>query len=150
MDICDEWAWILRNRGIIATQALPSVIGAYNCLTDRKDPLIDPLKRTIIFDIDRQCQAFSLIDGMYAKWEKENFWKILPYRIKYGVPEEMIDLVKIPGIGAKRARKLWDRGFKSLAEVADFDRKKELLMIFKPNMVSKVQEAARKLIEKEN
>ena len=147
--ICDEWRWMLRNRGIMVSDACPSVIGAFNCLTDQKEPLITPFKRTIKYDIDRQCQAFSLIDGLYAKWSKENFWKVLPLRVRYGIPEEMVELVKIPGIGGVRAKKLWDRGFKTVADVADFSRKKELLNVFKISMVKKIQDKAKELLEKE-
>ena len=147
--ICDDWKWMLRNRGIKVSDACPSVIGAFNCLTGHKDPLIDPFKRGILYDISRQNQAFGLIDDLYAKWNKEAFWKVLPMRIRYGIPEKMVELVKIPGIGGVRAKKLWDRGFKTIADVANFSRKKELLNVFKISMVSKIQDNAKKLLEKE-
>ena len=147
--ICDDWRWMLRNRSIMVTDACPSVIGAFNCLTGHKDPLIDPFKRGILYDISRQNQAFGLIDDLYAKWNKGEFWKVLPLRVRYGIPEEMVELVRIPGIGGVRAKKLWDRGFKTVADVADFSRKKELLNVFKISMVKKIQDNAKELLEKE-
>ena len=116
---CDNWAWTLRNRGINATNALPSVVGAYNCLQGIDDNKFDMFKRTIIYDISRQCQAFGLIDGMHAKWNKEKFWETLPLRIKYGVVAEMAELVKVPGIGGVRAKKLWEADLCSIADIAD-------------------------------
>jgi replicative superfamily II helicase len=112
---CYEWRWILRNRGIQASDALPSIVAINHALTgvdmDSEIGLLKAIRRGIIFDIDRVVSALSLIDEMYAKWGKRELWSSLPIRIKYGIPDEMVKLVKIPGIGGKRARKLWDKGF---------------------------------------
>ena len=144
--VCNDWKWLLKNRNIHVTQACPSVVGAYNCLNGINDQSFDSFKRTIIYDIDRQVQAFRLIDDIYTKWGKENFWKILPTRIKYGIPNEMVELVKVPGIGGVRARKLWDLGFKTIADVANLRNKKKLLNVVTPSMAKKVQSEARKLL----
>lgn len=148
--ICDDWKWLLRNRNIKVTQACPSVVGAFYALTGVDDALFNPFKRTIIYDIDRQCQAFSLIDDMYTKWGKGKFWKTLPSRIRYGIPEEMIELVKIPGIGGVRAKKLWEQGFKTISDIADFGKKKKLLNVFNPAMAKKIQAEAKKLLAEED
>ena len=144
---CDDWRYDLNAKGIHSTDALPSVIGAYNCLSNIDSNSFNTYKRGIIFDIDRQCQALSLIDK-YAEWRKEDLWKSLPLRIKYGIPEKMVDLVKLPGIGGVRARKLWDTGFKSLADVSNIGRKTELMRIFKPDMVKKIQKIAKNILIK--
>lgn len=142
---CDDWRYDLNAKGIHPTDALPSVIGAYNCLSNIDSNSFNTYKRGIIFDVDRQVQALSLID-QYAEWEREDLWKSLPLRIKYGIPEKMIDLVKLPGIGGVRARKLWNAGFKSLADVSDISRKVELMRIFKPDMVKKIQKVAKNFL----
>lgn len=147
---CENWAWMLRNRGIVATNALPSVIGAYNCLTGVDDDLFGAFKRTIIYDIARQCQALELIDGMHAKWGKEKFWKVLPLRIKYGIADEMADLVRIPGIGGVRAKKLWDAGFRAVEDIANPEKAKRLRTILKINNIKQIQSAAKKLLGKED
>ena len=144
-DECNDWKWTLRNRGVIPTNALPSVIGAFHCLANIDDNKFSPFKRATIYDIDRQCQALALIDGMHAKWNKEKLWKTLPLRIKYGISEELIGLVRIPGIGGVRAKKLWDAGFRTIADVANPERKNRMKTILKIN-VNQIQSAAKKLL----
>lgn len=149
-DTCDDWRWKLRNRNILVTQACPSVVGAFLALKGMEDDLFNSFKRTIIFDIDRQNQAFGLIDDMYTKWGKSEFWKTLPLRIKYGVTEEMVELVRIPGIGGVRAKKLWEHGFKTIKDIADFGKKKKLLKVFNPVMTKNIQSEAKKLLTEED
>jgi replicative superfamily II helicase len=146
-DQCEEWRWMLKNRGINATNALPSVIGAYNCLTGNDDNLFASFKRSIIYDIFRQNQAFELMDGMHAKWNKDKFWKILPARVKYGIPEELAELVKLPGIGGVRAKKLWETGFQSIADIADPARRGELKKALGVS-INAIQSAAKKMLSK--
>ena len=143
---CDNWRYNLNNQGIYPTNALPSVIGAYNALFAQDHKGFDAYKRNIIFDIDRRCQALKLIDN-YAIWEKLELWETLPLRIKYGVSEKMVDLVRLPGIGKIRAKKLWDAGFKTLKNIAPENKKIELLRIFKPDIVKKIQKAAKNLLK---
>ncbi|MBW3020420.1 hypothetical protein KY334_03925 [Candidatus Woesearchaeota archaeon] len=45
----------------------------------------------------------------------------LRLRLKYGVKEELLPLVKIKNIGKNRARKLFDNGFKSIKELRKAD-----------------------------
>lgn len=143
---CDDWRYNLNSQGIYPTNALPSVIGSYNALIDQDDKGFNVYKGAIIFDIDRQCQALKLIDK-YAGWDKENFWEILSLRVKYGIPEKMVCLVKLPGIGGVRAKKLWDAGFKSLTDIVSENRKNELLRIVKPDIVKKIQKTAKNLLK---
>lgn len=144
---CEDWKWMLKNRGINATAALPSVIGAYNCLTGNDDSLFSSFKRSIIYDISRQNQAFELMDGMHAKWGKEKFWKTLPARVKYGIPEELAELVRLPGIGGIRAKKLWEAGFQSIADIADPARRGELKKALGVS-INAIQSAAKKMLSK--
>ena len=43
----------------------------------------------------------------------------LSFRVKYGVSEELVDLVKIRYVGRKRARALWNSGYKSIEDIAN-------------------------------
>jgi replicative superfamily II helicase len=70
--------------------------------------------RQISFDIDRIGQALRLIDSRARKWERAAFFETLTLRVRYGVPEELVELVKLPGVGGARARKLAQAGIKSL------------------------------------
>lgn len=45
----------------------------------------------------------------------------LTTRVRYGVKEELVDLVSLRGVGRSRARKLYDAGFRSRADIAGTD-----------------------------
>ena len=145
----EEIRWALRNRGIQCSNAVGTVIGIYHSLMgmDMKedDGLIRTIRRGIIFDIDRITYALSLMDGMYAKWGKETIWQTLPQRIKYGIGEELLELVRLPGIGGMRAKKLYEKGFKSLKDIAEGD-KKLMATMFPVKTVLKLQQDAQNLL----
>jgi helicase len=44
-------------------------------------------------------------------------------RVKYGIREELLELVSLHGIGRKRARALYQHGFKTLEDIAKSDEK---------------------------
>lgn len=75
--------------------------------------------RAIRVDIDRICTALSLIDAFHAHWRKGIFWKNLALRVKYGIDEDLLELVSIPGIGGVIAKKLWDQGIKTVEGIID-------------------------------
>jgi helicase len=49
-------------------------------------------------------------------------------RISYGIKPELLDLVKLKGIGRVRARALWDRGYKTIEDLRNtsYDRLKQI------------------------
>ena len=49
-------------------------------------------------------------------------------RIRYGIKPELLDLVKLKGIGRVRARMLFDRGYKTLEDLRNtsYDRLKQI------------------------
>ena len=100
--------------------------------------------RAIKYDIQRITQALRLIDSMYGKWSKSDFWKVLPIRINYGIPETLIELVQLPGIGGVKARKMWDKGIRSLQDV--MGNTEVMKTIFVPIMVKKLQSDAKKIM----
>jgi len=57
--------------------------------------------------------------------------KLIRTRITYGITEELLDLVKLKGIGRVRARALHDRGFRTLEDLrlASYDRLKQVPLI---------------------
>jgi helicase len=145
----DDIKYILRNKGIQCSNAVGTVIAIYHSFkgVDLKDDngLIKTIRMGIIFDIDWITQALNLIDEMYAKWNKESLWQTLPQRIKYGIGEELLELVRLPGIGGKRAKKLYDQGFHTLQDIIDGDKKK-LSKIFPVNVLLKLQKDAEKIL----
>ena len=48
--------------------------------------------------------------------------KKLEIRMKHGVKEELLDLIRVKGIGRVRARKLYNFGIKRLADIKKFDK----------------------------
>ena len=102
--------------------------------------------RSIKWDIRRITQAIKLIDSMHADWKLEPIWKTLPLRVQYGVSAEISELCRIPGVGGMRAKKLWNKGFHSIEDVADQNRIKKLRLILQPRLAKKIQAAARDIL----
>ena len=141
----DEMKWKLRNRGLMASDAVHFSLAAYGLLQGNElEGVLKANARTIKYDIHRLVQALSLIDSRHGRWDRGEFWKILPIRIQYGIPEEMIPLVKIPGIGGVKARKLYEKGIKSLQDV--IEKTEVLKTMFVPTFVKKIQNDARKIM----
>jgi replicative superfamily II helicase len=144
----EDWRYRLRNRGVHCSDAILSVIAAYEQLTGQTNGVggvINVLKRSIAFDIDRVKQALSRIDSLHAKWNQDKLWEVLSPRIKYGVPLEMIDLVRVPGIGATRAKKLWDQNIQSPEDIVKANMS-TLKSILGANIASKAKIGAAKMM----
>ena len=75
-----------------------------------------PAARAIQQDIDRVVGALSWIAGI-KRVANLNMVQILALRLKYGVPMELAMLCQIPGVGAARAKKLYDVGITSISAV---------------------------------
>ncbi len=143
-DECEDLKWRLRNRGVQATNAIHWTLAAIEILKGTElDGMLKTSARTIRFDIRRIVQALSLMDNQYGRWDKKEMWKTLPIRIQYGIPEELIELVRIPGIGGIRARKMWDKGIHSLQDV--ISKTDVLKTLFKPTMILELQRETRKI-----
>jgi len=102
-----------------------------------------PLARAMKYDIRRIGQAIKMIDSMYAKWERGEVWDILADRVMYGIPAEMIELVRIPGVGSVRAKKLWSEGFHSPKEIVE--SKGKVYKIFSYKVAQKIIDGAEQL-----
>jgi len=143
----DDMRWQLKNRGVMASDAIVSAFAVYSCLVGEETKgMLGAMKRGVIFDIARVVQAISLIDGMYAKWNQDALWSVLPARVTYGIPAEMAGLVRLKGVGAVKARKLWDKGVKSLSDVADKGNRKKLLTLFQPTLAKRLAKDAAELM----
>jgi replicative superfamily II helicase len=101
--------------------------------------------RQISFDMNRIVQALKLIDNMAGKWGRQEWFEVLGLRVRYGVPEKMIELVKIKGIGGVRAKKLYKEGIKS---IADFVKKPKTAKKILKGSYDKVAAHAKELHEK--
>jgi len=65
--------------------------------------------------------SFSEIARLFQKRELYRYLKRLMDRVRYGVKDELLDIVRIPGIGRRRGRILYDAGYTSPVEIARAD-----------------------------
>jgi helicase len=74
--------------------------------------------------IDWLLYSIEEISIMKKNYYFKNQINKLRIRFKYGIKEELIPFIKIKGIGRVRARKLYDNGFKTLADlrISEFDK----------------------------
>ena len=101
------------------------------------------------YEAERVATALNLLDDMVAQWRRKELWASLAVRIQYGIPQEMVPLVTIPGIGGKRARALWEAGFRGPADVADKGMLPSLAKALGgPGIARKVRGEALKLTKK--
>ena len=85
----------------------------YNMLLNGEEELpyaALPIKRQLQSDLGRAMSALKMIDKFYGMFHFDNLWKVLEMQVRYGVGKHLIDLVSLPGIGAKRADKLYKAG----------------------------------------
>ena len=143
-DEASKWSWRLNSYGILITdKTVLSTLATYKCLKDEKEKgLLGALVRGKKYDIKRISQALSMIDGFHADWKQEDVWQTLPMRIQYGIPAEMIGLVKIAGVGGVRAKKLWEIGMRDAKDVADPLNKPKLNKILPVNTMRKIVKSA--------
>jgi replicative superfamily II helicase len=149
-DATQDFQWKLRNRGIKGTDACHVSYVLNERLKgiefDEDESRKRAIVRTVVYDISRIKEALVLIDDLYGRWGKKDLWNSLVNRVTYGVPEEMAELTRLPGIGGVRARKLWEQGIQSISDITE--RTVTLNEMFEPEFVRKIQQAAHKIIQK--
>lgn len=64
------------------------------------------IARGLIMDSERCLQAMKMISSNWLHIGAENFLDVLALRLRYGVSKELVELVKMKGIGKARALKL--------------------------------------------
>lgn len=101
-------------------------------------------------DAERVIQAMRQVDdqiGKHAKnagkcsgfgWGPE--WDVLGSRLKYGVGSEMVDLVKIEGIGRALAKKLFDNGIKTSEDLKSMVNRDKVTKLLGKNRSKKILE----------
>ncbi len=99
-----------------------------------------PYIRNMQNDIDRVVQALTWLDGCF-KWNQNEVWQTLGLRVKYGAPRHLAQLTRLPGVGAKRAAKLFTSGIKSISDV--LNNKAKVQRVVGANRIDAVMAAAR-------
>lgn len=145
----------IYNSGIksIRHNTMMNVISSYNALTNEEtgNGAISAMKRSLRFDINRIVSALSMINSKHANWENKgtDLFKTLAMRFRYGVGDEIVNLCRLDGIGAVRAQKIYDKGIKTLNDVAKTESKKKLMLVLNPAVIKKIQLQAKELIKGE-
>ena len=75
-----------------------------------------PKIRGFQYDMERIQAALTRINSIY-KWNHENVLTTLGIRIKYGIKADLVQLCALPNIGGARAKKLYNAGLKTIADV---------------------------------
>jgi helicase len=102
-------AWITESSEVSLSDNLKIESGDIHRMVETADWLIYCLR-----ELAKQLERVDLLDEL----------DILRKRIGYGIREELIELVKIKGIGRIRARKLFKHGIKNLDDLSEIPVKK--------------------------
>jgi helicase len=87
----------------------------YNMITGKYNvPAFAALQAGLRADSDRTLQVLKAIDSMSARWDKQEYFKVLQKRLTYGVTTNLLDLCQIPDVGKARAERLWAANIRSL------------------------------------
>lgn len=94
----------------------------YYLLKGRRDiSQIATLQGVLQADMDRTMQVLNAIDSMSSKWDKQDWFKMLALRLRYGVESDLVELCQIPNIGQARAKKLKANRIKTLDDFISYD-----------------------------
>ena len=102
-------AWLTESSEITLSDNLNVQSGDMHRMIETADWLVYSLR-----ELAKQAKRVDLLDEL----------EVLRRRIIYGIREELIELVKIKGIGRIRARKLYKNGIKNLEDLSKIPVKK--------------------------
>ena len=102
-------AWITESSEISLSDTLKIESGDMHRMTETANWLLYCMR-----ELAKQLERMDLLDE----------FDIIRKRINYGIREELLELVKIKGIGRVRARKLFKHGLKNLDDLSTIPVKK--------------------------
>jgi len=102
-------AWITESSEISLSDTLKIESGDMHRMTETANWLLYCMR-----ELAKQLERVDLLDE----------FDIIRKRVNYGIREELLELVKIKGIGRVRARKLFKHGLKSLDDLSTIPVKK--------------------------
>lgn len=148
VEVLNDFKGESRRSGVSCdkTKSLLHVYVSYICLSGEqvriKSGILNMIKGVMISDFERVALAIKLIVGTFAyshnKEETLNVINSTELRIKYGIPVEAIELVKIPLVGTKRALELMDENMYTAKDIVNPKNKKKLLRIFSPRVAKTI------------
>ena len=75
---------------------------------------------TLRVDAGRICNALKDIDDKVMKWGMEDFFEELVWRLRRGIPDNILPLCRLPGITKSRALWLYNGGVRGRQDIPDF------------------------------
>jgi helicase len=122
VDEADGYVNILRRKKVNFDMHNASVIKVGYCyhllLQGKENPILSAPMRGLQYDFSRTLEVLSAINRMHGMWNRHMWLEQLRARINYGVPFEMVDIVKLSGIGRVKANKLWTAGLRTLKDIS--------------------------------
>ncbi|MEB3773882.1 MAG: DEAD/DEAH box helicase [Desulfurococcales archaeon] len=87
------------------------------------------------------AQGLAAVAPLLGHEWASSMYRVLEKRIRYGVRDELLQLVAIPGIGRVRARRLYSHGFKTLQDLMTADPKRlERIPGIGPGVIARILE----------
>lgn len=75
--------------------------------------------RSLAENAEWLCYSFSEIAKLLGERRVSEWLRILYLRVKHGVPEELLSLVTLRGVGRFRAKLLYEAGYRTVRDIAD-------------------------------
>ena len=95
------------------------------------------LVRIVQSDCNRIHQVLKLMN-VHEDWQMDKFFDDMKVRTKYGIPQDLVDLCKIPGLGKNYAIQLYNKGIESLSDMQErLDEVEDLGGLKLKNMIRK-------------
>ncbi len=135
-------------QGSVMVGAVKAAYCYHMLLKGQNNPTFSGLQNTLRFDSGRTIQVLNAIDSMVGKWGKKEFFRELHLRIVYGVGRDLLGIIKLKGIGAVKAQKLYDVGLTSYGKIAASPNKVMLALGCSPKVAEKIVVEAKELADK--
>lgn len=138
--------YLLGLRKSVNDPAMKMAYCYYNLLNGKSSQALAAQQRNLQSDFMRVSQVLQALDSFTTAFKKDGFFKTLEGRIVNGVPAHLVNLCQIPNIGKVRAKKLYDYGIKSTAELAKLSESDlKSLLNMKKELVAEVLAEAKKI-----
>jgi helicase len=135
------------NKNRPFTEQKIKMIFCYNSLLNGWDnPVFSSVIRGLRYDADRLVQVLKALDGMSAKWEKQEYLNVLGKRLQYGMEWNLLDLVSISQIGKVRAEKLWKANIRTASDLIKKPKLTKSVLKCSDKMLEKIITAAKKMV----
>jgi replicative superfamily II helicase len=138
--------YLLGLRKNVNDPAMKIAYCYHNLLNGRNSQTLAAQQRSLQSDFMRVSQVLQALDSFTTAFKKDGFFKTLEGRIINGVPAYLVNLCQIPNIGKVRAKKLYDHGIKTTADLCKLSETElKSLLNMKKDLVAEVLSQAKKL-----